>query len=82
MIFGGDRLSQTEFVIYWDSSYSKARALTDIAEAQAKLKQWGDALHTTKQCPSYDCRVESLSKVLTVYAELKNPELKKKEEWI
>ncbi|MDJ0582660.1 tetratricopeptide repeat protein [Crocosphaera sp.] len=62
-----------------DSSDSKAKALTDIAEAQAKLQRWGDALHSTKQCPSHDCRVESLSKVLTVYAELKNPELKEEE---
>ena len=63
-----------------NSSHSKAEVLTAITEAQANLQQWGDALHTTKQCPSYDCRVESLSKVLTVYAELKNPELKDEEE--
>ncbi|MGB5595961.1 MAG: tetratricopeptide repeat protein [Crocosphaera sp.] len=63
-----------------DDSYNKARALRAIAQAQANLQRWGDALHTTKQCPSHDCRVESLSKVLTVYAELENPELKKEEE--
>ncbi|MDJ0662380.1 MAG: hypothetical protein QNJ42_23270 [Crocosphaera sp.] len=63
-----------------DDSDHKATALTAIAEAQANLQRWGDALHTTKQCPSHDCRVESLSKVLTVYAELKNPELKEEEE--
>ncbi|MGK7880069.1 MAG: hypothetical protein AB4060_08215 [Crocosphaera sp.] len=54
-------------------------ALREIAKAQANLQRWGDALHITKQCSSYDCRVESLSKVLTVYAELKNPELKEED---
>lgn len=62
-----------------DSSSDKARALSAIAEAQASLQQWGDALKTTRQCLSHDCRVDSLSKVLTVYAEFENPELKKEE---
>ncbi len=62
-----------------DNSDNKASVLSAIAEAQAKLQRWGDALHTTKQCPSHVCRVESLSQVLTVYAELKNPELKEEE---
>ncbi|MEM8781179.1 MAG: hypothetical protein AAGF26_20470 [Cyanobacteria bacterium P01_G01_bin.49] len=63
-----------------ESSDDKARALSAISQAQANLKRWGDALATTKKCPSHDCRVWSLSAVLRVYAEFKNPELKDEEE--
>ena len=66
-----------------DSSY-KANALIAIAEAAANLKNWGQALKVTQQCPSDDCKVESLAKVLTVHAEQQHPELKEeenKEEW-
>ncbi|MGI8500105.1 MAG: tetratricopeptide repeat protein, partial [Hassallia sp.] len=61
-----------------DSS-DKARALSPIAEATANLKNWGQALKLTQQCPSDDCKVESLTKVLTVHAEQQHPELKEEE---
>jgi tetratricopeptide (TPR) repeat protein len=62
-----------------ENSSDKARALIAIAEAQANLQQWGSALEVTRQCPSHDCRVDSLSRVLTAYAEWQHPELKEKE---
>ena len=61
-------------------SRSKAQALSAIAEVAAKYKNWGLALKAINECPSDDCRVYSLTKVLTVHAEQKNPELKEKEE--
>ncbi|MDF5720116.1 MAG: hypothetical protein PUP91_06425 [Rhizonema sp. PD37] len=62
-----------------DSS-NKHRALRAIAEAAANLKNWGQALQLAQQCPSDDCKVESLAKVLTVHAEQQHPELKEEEE--
>ena len=50
-----------------------------IAEAEANLKNYRQALKVVQQCTSKDCEVESLAKVLTVYAEQKYPELKEKE---
>ncbi|MBP5973335.1 tetratricopeptide repeat protein [Brasilonema sp. CT11] len=62
------------------NSSEKAKALNAIAELAANLKNWGQALQATQQCPSDDCKVESLTKVLTVHAEQQHPELKEKEE--
>jgi tetratricopeptide (TPR) repeat protein len=62
------------------NSSNKSAFLIATAEAEANLGDWGQALKITQQCPSKDCEVESLTKVLTVYAELKHPELKKEEE--
>ncbi|MEA5533593.1 tetratricopeptide repeat protein [Crocosphaera sp. XPORK-15E] len=62
-----------------EDSDSKANALIAIAEAEANLKNWGQALKATQKCPSKDCEVESLAKVLTVYAEQVHPELKEEE---
>jgi tetratricopeptide (TPR) repeat protein len=59
-----------------DSS-DKASALSSVAEANAKIGDWGQALAITQQCPSKNCEVESLAKVLIVYAEQQYPELKK-----
>ncbi len=61
-------------------SSRKAHVLRLIAEVAANLKNWGQALQATQQCPSDDCKVESLAKVLTVYAEQQHAELKEKEE--
>ncbi|QIR40777.1 hypothetical protein HCG51_31510 [Tolypothrix sp. PCC 7910] len=58
----------------------KAYALQTIAEAAAKLKNWGQALKATEKCPSDDCQVESLARVLTVHAEQQRPELKEEKE--
>ncbi len=55
-------------------------AFSSIAEAAANLKNWGQALKATQECPSDDCKVESLAKVLTVHAEQQHPELKESEE--
>jgi tetratricopeptide (TPR) repeat protein len=63
-----------------DLSYSKASALSGIAEAEANLKNWRQALKVVQQCPSKDCEVESLAKILTIYAEQQHPELKEEEE--
>jgi tetratricopeptide (TPR) repeat protein len=63
-----------------DYDDSKASALRAIAEAEANLKNWGQALKVTQQCPSNDCKVESLAKVLTVHAEQLHPELKEEKE--
>ncbi len=62
-----------------ESSGDKADALSVIAEAAANLKSWGLALKATNECPSDDCKVESLTKVLTIHGEQKNPELKEEE---
>ena len=53
----------------------------EMAETQAKLQRWGDALKTTKKCrlkynDNSQCRVESLSKILRVYEEFENAEFK------
>jgi tetratricopeptide (TPR) repeat protein len=61
-------------------SSDKTNALSAIAEAAANLKNWGQALKATQQCPSNDCKVESLAKVLTVHAEQQHPELKEEKE--
>ncbi|MEA5511690.1 hypothetical protein VB715_18100 [Crocosphaera sp. UHCC 0190] len=61
-----------------DSS-DKADPLIAIAEAEANLKNWGQALKASQKCPSKDCEVELLAKILTVYAEQQHPELKKEE---
>jgi len=44
-----------------------------------KYKNWGLALEATNKCRSDDCRVESLTKVLAIHGEQKNPELKEEE---
>ena len=63
-----------------EESYYKEIALSAIAEAAANLKNWGQALKLTQQCPSDDCKVESLAKVLTLHAEQQHPELKEEKE--
>ncbi len=57
-------------------SGDKAEALSAIAEVAAKYKNWGLALEVTNKCRSEYCKVKSLTKVLTIHAEQKNPELK------
>ena len=54
----------------------KTKALVSIAQAQANLKNWGEALSVTKECPTDPCHVQSLAAVLTVHAEQQHPELK------
>ncbi|MFB2771208.1 tetratricopeptide repeat protein [Pelatocladus sp. BLCC-F211] len=61
-------------------SFNKEFPLRAIAVAAANLKNWGQALKATQQCPSDDCKVESLAKVLTVHAEQQHPELKEEKE--
>ncbi|WP_017314558.1 tetratricopeptide repeat protein [Mastigocladopsis repens] len=58
----------------------KADALSAIAEAAANLKNWEQALKATQQCPSDNCKVELLAKVLTVHVEQQHPELKEEKE--
>ncbi len=62
-----------------DSGY-QADALRAIAEAAANLKNWGQALKVAQQCPSKNCEVELLARVLTIYAEQQRPELEESEE--
>jgi tetratricopeptide (TPR) repeat protein len=57
----------------------EAPALVAIAREKANQYNWGQAFAITQQCPSKDCEVESLSKILTVYAEQQHPELKEEE---
>ncbi|MGB3759933.1 MAG: hypothetical protein WBA07_26765 [Rivularia sp. (in: cyanobacteria)] len=59
-----------------ENSDSKAEVLSAIAEVAANLKSWGLALKATNECPNPSCEVESLTKVLTIHGEQKNPELK------
>jgi tetratricopeptide (TPR) repeat protein len=61
-------------------SFAKANALSAIAETAADLKNWGQALKVMQQCPSNDCKVDSLARVLTVHAEQQHTELKEEEE--
>jgi tetratricopeptide (TPR) repeat protein len=58
----------------------KAEALVSIAQAQANLKNWGEALTVTKECSTDPCHVESLAAVLTIHAEQQHPELKEDQE--
>lgn len=53
----------------------KASAISAIAEAQAKLSKWNQAREVVKQCPSDDCKIASLTKILTIHAEQQNPAL-------
>ncbi|MGH8002770.1 MAG: hypothetical protein ACREPR_25895, partial [Brasilonema sp.] len=62
------------------NSIIKADALSAIAEAEANLKNWGQALNVVQQCPSQDCEVDSLARVLMVHVEQQHPELKEEEE--
>ncbi len=57
-----------------DSSY-KASVLSSIAKASAKLDNWRLARDAFTKCPTDDCKVESRAKVLTIWAEKKNPAL-------
>jgi hypothetical protein len=61
------------------NSDHKVGTLIAIAEAAANLKNWGQALKVTKQCPSDTCKVISLAKVLTLHAEQQHPKLKEEE---
>jgi HEAT repeat protein len=63
-----------------EDSYLKIDAISAVAEAQANLKNWGQALKVAQQCPSKDCEVDSLAKILTVHAEQQHPELKQSED--
>ncbi|MBW4532987.1 MAG: tetratricopeptide repeat protein [Pleurocapsa minor HA4230-MV1] len=54
-------------------STNKTYALSAIAEAEASLKNWGKVLEVTQQCPGQDCKVDSLARALTVYAEQEHP---------
>ncbi len=56
-------------------SAHKTFALTSIAEAYAKLDNWRLARDAFTKCPTDDCKVESRAKVLTIWAEKKNPAL-------
>ena len=56
----------------------KTETLVSIAQAQANLKNWGEALTVTKECSEDACHVQSLAAVLTVYAEQKHPQLEDK----
>ncbi|MEM1392049.1 MAG: tetratricopeptide repeat protein [Cyanobacteria bacterium P01_H01_bin.150] len=56
-------------------SDDKASALTSIAETSAKLDNWRLARDAFTKCPTDDCKVESRAKVLTIWAEKKNPAL-------
>jgi hypothetical protein len=58
----------------------KAEALVSIAQAQANLKNWGEALTVTKECSTDPCHVQSLAAVLTIHAEQQHPELKEDKE--
>jgi len=58
----------------------KTNVLVRIAQAQANLKNWGEALTVTKECSTDPCHVESLAAVLTIHAEQQHPELKEDQE--
>jgi tetratricopeptide (TPR) repeat protein len=62
------------------NSSVKAIVLSAIAEAQANLKHWRKALKVVKQCPSDNCKLESLARILTAHAEQQHPELKQSED--
>lgn len=61
-----------------EDSANKAKILSAIAEATANMKNWGQALKIAEKCPSDDCKVESLAKILTVHAQQQHLELKEK----
>ena len=74
-------LSQAfEFAANIGGTDQKTKALVSIAQAQANLKNLGQALTVTKECSTDPCHVESLAAVLTVYAEQQHPELKEDQE--
>jgi tetratricopeptide (TPR) repeat protein len=53
-------------------NHSKTGILSAIAESQAKSGNWRNAHYAASFCPIndyHDCRVESLTKILTVWAE-------------
>ena len=52
----------------------KTNALVSIAQAQANLKNWGEALTVTKECSEDSCHVISLAAVLTIHAEQQHPQ--------
>ena len=56
-----------------DNSDDKAEALSAIIPIQAKLHLWRQAHHTVSQCPTDECKVESLAHILTAWVEKKNP---------
>ena len=58
----------------------KTETLVLIAQAQANLKNWGEALTVTKECSTDPCHVQSLAAVLTIHAEQQHPELKEDKE--
>ncbi len=58
----------------------KTQVLVSIAQAQANLKNWGEALTVTKKCSTHPCHVKSLAAVLTIHAEQQHPELKEDKE--
>ena len=60
-------------------SPDKVSVLRDIIPTQVKLNLWLQAHHTVSQCPSDECKVESLAHILTAWAEKKNPALKEEE---
>ena len=62
------------------NSSDKAQILRTIIPFQTKLDRWRQAHNAVSLCPTDECKVESLSMILTAWAEKKNPELIEKEE--
>jgi len=58
-----------------EDSSAKASALSTLAQAQAKLGNWRQAREAVENCPSDECKVNSLAAILTIHAEQKNPAL-------
>ena len=56
-------------------SAQKAAVLTTIIPVQTKLDRWREAHNAVSLCPTDECKVESLSLILTAWAEKKNPSL-------
>ena len=63
-----------------NNSDNKARVLIVITHTQAKFSYWRQAHHTVSECPTDQCKVESLAHILSAWAEKKNPALADKEE--
>ena len=58
------------------NSSDKVYVLTATILLQAQLDRWRQAHNTVSLCPTDECKVESLSLILTAWAEKKHPELK------
>jgi hypothetical protein len=69
-----------DFVSQIQDSSNKEAALIGFASSEANQANWGQAYDIASKCPGDECKVESLSKILTIYAEKQHPELKDKKE--